>query len=51
MKDELMDIGTRNVNIMLKVGEDVRDQIVGSPNTNICTTRNYMERIWLSKER
>jgi hypothetical protein len=42
MKDELMDIGTWNVKSILKAGKlyEIADQIVGSTNTNICTTRN-----------
>ena len=52
MKKELSDIGTWNVNTMLKAGkmQEIADEIVGS-QIKLFTPRNKMERIWFTKER
>ena len=55
MKNELIDIGTWNVNTMLKAGkmQEITDQIMSSQIQIVALqeTRNKMERIWHNKER
>ena len=53
MKKELIDIGTWNVNTMLKAGkmQEIADQVVGSQIQIVALQRNKMERIWYTKER
>ena len=53
MKKELIDIGTWNVNTMLKAGkmQEIADQIMGSQIQIVALQEIKMERIWHNKER
>ena len=52
MKRESIEIGTWNVNTMLKAGkmQEIADQITGS-QIQIVALQEIMERIWHDKER
>jgi len=49
----LLDIGTWNVNTMLKAGKlrEISDQIVGSQIQTVATPRHNIERMWFAEGR